>query len=353
MSINHYTQKQGNILERSTWLKNCPNCGTTAERTIPAPIPEPGQLIGYNCGRCRNIYAWEVPYYDKPKYRREKTAALEAAVFDVFHDEQDIPLTVRRVYYALTVKGAIEKTVKQYKQVCNLLANMRRSGSLPYYWFSDSTRLNMKAKSHDNLSNALEYWQTAYRRNIWREQPVYIEVWLEKDALAGVIYPITSEYDVPLMICRGYPSMTFLYNSAEHIKDVGKQTFIYHLGDHDPSGVNASEKVNETLRAHGAEFTFERLAVTTEQIERYNLPTEPTKKKDTRARAFGDKPSVELDAIPTPILRDLVRSAIEKHIDPAALQVTREAEQSEQQTFAAMIGKQFGTSPKLFQAVQL
>lgn len=100
-------------------------------------------------------------------------------------------------------------------------------------------------------------------------------MWLEKDALSGVVYPVTSLYDVPLMVARGYASLSFLHSAAEFINEQPVPTYIYHLGDFDPSGVNAGEKIEETLRelAPDAEISFERVAVTREQIAGWELPT--------------------------------------------------------------------------------
>ena len=116
--------------------------------------------------------------------------------------------------------------------------------------------------------------------------------------------------------------------------------YIYHLGDFDPSGVNAGEKIEETLRelAPDAEINFERIAVTPEQIAEWNLPTRPTKKSDTRSKGFGDI-SVELDAIDPNDLRDLVQMAIEQHLPPEQFEVLKAAEESERELLHAMVGK--------------
>ena len=113
----------------------------------------------------------------------------------------------------------------------------------------------------------------------------------QKDALSGVIIPETNYYDVPLMVARGYASLSFLHSAAEGISEIGKPAYIYHLGDYDPSGVNAGEKIEETLRelAPDAEIHFERLAVTPDQISAWNLPTRPTKASDSRAKKFDSE----------------------------------------------------------------
>src|SRR5262249_42977984 len=152
----------------------------------------------------------------------------------------------------------------------------------------------------------------------WTDADCYVEIWLEKDALAGVVYPITNVYDVPLMVARGYASLSFLHSAAEYIGMLDVPAYIYHLGDYDPSGFNAGEKIEESLRelAPSADIVFERrIAVTPEQISDWNLPSRPTKASDSRAKNFGSV-SVELDAIEPQRLRDLVQDAIAQHVPP-------------------------------------
>ena len=155
-----------------------------------------------------------------------------------------------------------------------------------------------------------------------------------------MIYPVTEMYDVPLMVARGYASLSFLYGAAEDINHLNKPTYIYHLGDFDPSGVNAGEKIEQTLRelAPDAEIHFERLAVTPQQIREWRLPTRPTKKTDTRSKGFGNI-SVELDAIEPNQLRQLVQDAIEQHLPPEKFEVLKAAEESERQIISKLVRK--------------
>ena len=164
-------------------------------------------------------------------------------------------------------------------------------------------------------------------------------MWLEKDALSGVVMPVTSKYDVPLMVARGYASLSFLHSAADFIKRLDVPTWIYHFGDFDPSGVNAGEKIKETLieMAPAAEIHFERVAVTAEQIGDWNLPTRPTKTSDTRSRNFGDI-SVELDAIDPSRLRGLVTEVIERHLPPDQFAALKAAEASERSLIAELVG---------------
>jgi hypothetical protein len=141
------------------------------------------------------------------------------------------------------------------------------------------------------------------------------------------------------MTTRGYSSLTFLANAAEEITEIGKPTYIYHLGDYDPSGQDAARKIEEELRqlAPDAEIHFERLAVTPWQIEAWDLPSRPTKQTDTRAKGFAAE-SVELDSIPPETLRTLVEEAITKHISPHEFSVLKAAEESERKAIKAFVG---------------
>ena len=160
------------------------------------------------------------------------------------------------------------------------LTKMRRDGSLPYDWLADNTRWQRKPNTFESVEEALDDTARLYRKSLWRDADAYVEIWLEKDALAGVVLPVTGMYDVPLMVARGYASLSFLHSAAEAINKLEVPAYIYHLGDFDPSGVNAGEKIEETLRelAPTAEIIFERIAVTPSQITDWDLPTRPTKK---------------------------------------------------------------------------
>jgi hypothetical protein len=185
------------------------------------------------------------------------------------------PMTVRQVFYRATVADLVEKTEAGYTKVQTDLVHMRRAGTLPYSWLADSTRWQRKARAFNNIGEALKDTARLYRKALWADVDAYVEIWLEKDALAGVVWPVVAMYDVPLMVARGYASLSFLHSAAEHINTLKVPTFIYHLGDFDPSGVNAGEKIESTLRemAPDADISFERIAVTPEQITGWSLPS--------------------------------------------------------------------------------
>jgi hypothetical protein len=253
------------------------------------------------------------------------------------------PCSVRQAFYQAEVKDVVEKTENGYAKVQRGIVRLRQDAVLPFHWISDATRWMRKPRSFDSIEAALQETVRTYRRAVWREERVYVEFWIEKDALAGTIYDVTSEFDVPLMVARGYSSLTFLHSAAEAIKANGKPAYIYHLGDWDPSGQDAADHIERKLReyAPGVPIHFEKLAVTERQIIEWNLPTRPTKASDSRAKRWkGD--SVELDAIPPNLLRQLVRNAIERHISPARLAVIEAAEASEREAAEVFLRRRQG-----------
>jgi hypothetical protein len=287
----------------------------------------------------------------KPKrYRSTKAqlAEIDAAIFDIAQAEN--PITVRGLFYRVMSRGLVPKTDRSdndtgtpngYGIVQREVLKMRRRGDLPYGWITDGTRYQIKPRTWSNAQAALDNTAKTYRRALWAEQDVHIELWVEKAAIEGVVYPVTDEFDVPMLPARGFASETFLYETAEDLNDDGRPAFIYQLGDHDPSGVCAWEVIERRLREFvddDIDLTFERIAVTPEQITELDLPTRPTKQSDSRAAKFvGD--SVEVDAIPSPTLRSLVREAIEAHIDPDALRLTQIAERSERTLLRRIAGQ--------------
>lgn len=263
---------------------------------------------------------------------RDEMTFLRDALYDVLQAEN--PMTVRQVFYRMVSAGVIDKTEAQYKNtICRLLGLMRRERAIPFGWIADNTRWMRKPRTYSTFESALERTAETYRRALWDNQADYVEVWLEKDALAGVLYEETESWDVPLMVTRGYPSISYLYEAAESIAAEHKPAYLYYFGDYDPSGVDITRAVESGIRefAPEAEIYFERVAVTTEQITALKLPTRPTKTSDSRSKNFSDE-SVEVDAIAPNDLRELVRACITQHIDVDALERLQRVEAAEKET---------------------
>jgi hypothetical protein len=333
--------------------------------------------------------------------RRRRTKAEVGRIRTALHVTvaAQQPMTVRQVFYAMTVQGVVDKTEAEYKRtVARLLQEMRRSGELPYEWIADATRWMRKPATFASPGDALNAWASSYRRALWENSPVVPELWLEKDALAGVVVDVTEEWDVPLMVTRGYPSMSFTHAAAvsafNRYEYRGQKTRIYYLGDRDPSGVDidralvaqmaeaftsldgtsAAERDGRpccklaaaTAGKHHAktckrrvswrglddwsavwrqrEFEkyaeIERVAVTPAQITGWGLPTRPTKASDTRSKSFKGA-SVELDAISAPNLRNLVEQSIRQHVNEDELENLRKVEASERQGLLRLAARHF------------
>lgn len=266
---------------------------------------------------------------------RKKTAVLWVEIFRAF-DESGPPMTVRQIFYALVSRGTIPKTEAWYNKTAYHVLKMRRRGYLPYSFVSDSTRWMRKPNSYNSLEDFLRISQDAYRRTLWVNQNAYVEIWCEKDALAGVLFEVTAKWDVPLMVTRGFPSETFVYDAAEAIKGQEKPTYLYYFGDHDPSGKAIPKNTRQKLREFGANFYFEQRAVTQEQITQLGLPTRPTKRGKNRHAKNWEGESVELDAIPVPVLRQMVEQCITQHIDERALKESQRVERLEKETLEHM-----------------
>lgn len=251
-------------------------------------------------------------------------------------EEQEPPMTVRQMFYRMSSEGHVPKTEAGYRQVQYALTAMRRANAVPYEWIADNTRWRRKPTTYDDIGAALTFWQQNYRRSLWATQPVYVEIWLEKDALAGVIYDVTDEYDVPLYVTRGYPSLSYLHNAAEALRAIRKPIVIYHFGDFDASGKDAARAIREGLADFGARFTFREVAVLERQIDELSLQTRPAKSSDPRAARWG-REAVELDAIPPALLRQMVREVIEANIDKRELARVREIEEQERESIGGLV----------------
>jgi hypothetical protein len=263
---------------------------------------------------------------------KKEMDALRGGIYELL--EAHHPQTDRQLFYQMVSAGMIPKTEVAYKgTVVRLCGEMRESGELPWEWLTDATRWMRKPRSYTSLEEALRRTKETYRRDLWTNQDAYVEIWCEKEALAGVLYSVTKEYDVPLMVVRGFSSKAFLHGAAESIDAELKPAYIYYFGDLDPSGLAIWDHVQASIQryAPSADITFQRRAITEEQVQTYNLPTRPTKREgNSHAKNFeGD--SIEVDALPVDVLQELVRDCIEQHVDEEQAEVTRTAEKSERE----------------------
>ncbi len=247
-------------------------------------------------------------------------------------------MTIRQLFYQLVSRVVIEKTEQAYKRVCDVSANMRVRGDLPYGKIADGSRQRRRVAQWSGPRSLMEQAVGQYRKDYWLHQPEHIEVWCEKDALSGVLLPICEEWGVHYVATRGNPSMTLVYESAiEMFRHPQPDTIIY-VGDHDASGRGISDRLEEQFAQHGLELTVDRVAVNPDQIARYNLPTRPGKQSDSQqakfAAEFGDA-SVEVDALPPDVLTAIVTDAITDRIDWVKWDADKQAEDIERASLEA------------------
>lgn len=227
------------------------------------------------------------------------------------------PVTVRQVFYAATVNQVVEKTEEGYNKIQDMCLRARRKGSLDYNWIADNSWSFYQVTSFEDLSNAADSFAAGYRRDFWNDFDFGAEVWLEKEALAGTIMPVTSEYRVRLVPTRGYASETILHNAVQQAHNEDKnQLYIFTLYDFDRSGQDARAAVVKGLETmgrtmFGVEVIHHPLALTYQQVQSMNLPTRPTKRQSSADKKWQYPFAVELDAMPPDALRSLVKAELE------------------------------------------
>jgi hypothetical protein len=246
--------------------------------------------------------------------------------------EYSTRLTVRQLFYRLVSAHVIENLVSEYQAVVNALVQARLMGEIDYDSIEDRTRafIGGDARLEDpknHFESAKKYFETSaeyFNLPKWLNQPKYVEVWLEKQALAALFEQVTRRWAVRLAPCRGYPSLTFLWEGAEHLKEIeGREIQVLYFGDFDPSGQDIpryiESRLTNDLGIDTANMNFTKIAITPEQIEQYNIPPMPVKTSDSRGAKFieehGEHSAVELDAIDPKILQTLIEAAIVEQFD--------------------------------------
>ncbi len=273
--------------------------------------------------------------------RRRRTKAqveqLDDQIFEVF--EQAYPLSIRHVWYCMTnprLPEPVDKTDNGYQQVQSRCTKLRRAGRLPYGWVTDATRRGHHTNTFSGSGEFLSRVMGLYRADLWRDANVYVEVWCESRSIAGVIEGLCEELAVSLYPAGGFTSITLAYQAAEYINDATsngeKPAHVIYIGDYDPAGVLIDKSVEGEIRKHlhpAVDFSFHRLAITPEQITEYDLPTKPRKASDKRCLHITE--TVEAEAMPANILRDMLREKIESFLPSHALAVAQVAEASERE----------------------
>lgn len=256
---------------------------------------------------------------------RTETEEIIHSAYDVLVDHR--PMTLRQVFYRLVAAQIIENTQARYKSLSRALVLGRQEGMIPWHWIEDRLRLPRPVSMWSNLSDFSDAALASYRRDVWAEQVGYVEVWLEKDALSGIFERALDPYGITLNVGRGYDSWSSIWAASERYGD--RTVNVLYFGDFDPSGVDMVRSLRDRLGFFDCWVPIEQVALTMEDIERYELPPNPAKRTDTRAAAFiaryGDQ-AVELDALPPDVLEARIIGEVEGIINLSALELTKAQE---------------------------
>lgn len=258
--------------------------------------------------------------YKQVNFRADSLAMI-ARCNEVVDRYVGLRLSLRQLYYQLVTVNAIRNEEKAYKGLGKLVSDGRLAGLIDWDLIEDRGRRPSVPSEWRNLQNLVDGALYSYRLPRWKGQEFYVELWVEKDALSGVLAPLADEYHVPLVVNKGYSSQSAMYEAARRIrvKSSGGKAVVLYLGDHDPSGEDMVRDVEDRLAMFEVDALLVRkVALTFEQVQQYNPPPNPTKLTDSRATGYIEKygdECWEVDALPPNVLTDLIRESILEFLD--------------------------------------
>jgi hypothetical protein len=273
---------------------------------------------------------------------RQKNLALAIVATEILKESQ--PLTLRGLFYRVVSAGWLPSTdSKHYHAIMRVMSILREAEVVPFSWLVDGVRQTNKPASWSGIADFTDTVRELYRKDFWARLPVYVHVFCEKDAMAGMLTPTTREYDVSLSIVRGYSGISYLHEAALQWREIEKPIFVYYLGDFDPAGLDLERDIREKMKRYSQrDFSWERLAVNPEDFSTFNLfPLKP-KALDTRTKRFlerGYTECAELDAVPAPELRARIEQAILQHIPAGEWEYLQKIEELERKQWNEVIGK--------------
>lgn len=298
--------------------------------------------------------------YVEKRFRADSLVLIERCN-SVIEDykAQGYSLTLRQVYYQMVARGIIPNNERSYKNLGNLLNDARLAGLIDWNAIEDRTR-NLKGLSHwDTPSDIIENVAYSYRLDKWADQEYYVEVWVEKDALAGIVGQACNELDVNYFSCRGYVSQSEMWGAARRLRRIareGQEIVLLHLGDHDPSGIDMSRDIRDRhVLFENFDLEFKRLALNMDQIDHYQPPPNPAKITDSRAknyiRRFGSE-SWELDALEPQVISDLIRDNVLRYRDEDLYRKVK-AREDEEKLLLADLGVCWPSIAKNWHAIKM
>jgi 5S rRNA maturation endonuclease (ribonuclease M5) len=275
-----------------------------------------------------------------------KTKEILGLIRKLITQHRGRKLTLRQVFYQLVAKKIIPNNLRAYKNLSYLIAKARKNGDIPWDVIRNHTRFVIKENSWPNFKDFTKKIEKIYHKSKLANQRNYIEIWIEKDSLREWFEPITKEFDVPLIICRGYPSITTLYEASKRLKEIQKPIHILYFGDFDPSGEDIFRTIKEKLikdfGVNRRKLHIKKVALTLKDIKKYKLPPAPTKSTDSRSgkfvKKYGDF-AVELEALPVRVLEQKIKRSIKSLLNWKQFQKDLKKEKQETKKLRKLIEK--------------
>lgn len=275
----------------------------------------------------------KIAYINK-RFKVETRRIIEKANEIILeYASEGMGLTLRQLYYQFVSRDIIANKQSEYKRLGKIISDARMAGYIDWYAIEDRTR-NLKGNYHNtDPGQAIDDALDCFMLDKWENQLYRPEVWIEKEALIGVISGICSKLDVPYFACKGYTSQSEMWRAARRMQiyeNRGQTPVIIHLGDHDPSGIDMTRDIIERHQTFMGGIKVERIALNYDQIKKFDPPPNPTKLTDTRAGGYIDefgRSSWELDALEPRIIRELIESKVKKYMNPVLLSETMEKEE--------------------------
>jgi hypothetical protein len=265
------------------------------------------------------------------------------------YEKLGIRLTLRQLYYQLVSKNIVRNHQREYKRLGELLSNARLAGRVDWSAIEDRVRFPEGGGGWPDVRDLIKGAIAGWRSPRFDEQPIYLELWCEKDALSSVFAGVCHQLHVTSMVNRGYSSTTAMYDAGKRLKREAlarkRPAKIFYLGDFDPSGEDMVRDLRERLLmlAFGVDLEISKIALTKNQIETFKLPPNPAKITDSRAQGFIAKhgeSSYEVDALPPEVLQQLVREHLEGSMDMKLYNATIAREDRERAAVRAALEPQ-------------
>lgn len=233
------------------------------------------------------------------------------------YEAQGFVLTLRQLYYQFVARGWIDNKQSEYKRLGGIINDARLAGHIDWDAIEDRTRNIEKNTWWSGPQEIMGAVHQSYRIDLWEGQEYRAEVWIEKEALVGVIERVCRDLDVAWFACRGYNSQSEQWKAGMRLKHYarnGQTPVIFHLGDHDPSGLDMTfDNTNRLSLFFGDNVQVVRLALNMDQVQQYNPPPNPAKMTDSRFQGYlanyGPN-SWELDALEPSVIVELIRGEV-------------------------------------------